>query len=281
MLPPIKIKILERDKNMSLSSITPIKIRIKEIKESGFYHAESTPIKIKICDRNKNMEQSYENKQAKVREKNGKIVIKNKKDILDTDQILEYLSNDYIKPIRIKISTLNLVYDWLYDLWLKFNFSALIQAEYILVVSYGKFVAKLLSKAAIFQTFSTFWGRPRFTLKLKHTIELALDIFKVEGLHSAIKFKQIVAGFTKITEYNLPPIRVITDVPEITDTIIYDVAPKTIEDMLGTPDDSGGKLGQFILGQSKLSNMEWNTVEDIIDNNDIHSLLYKKTARIE
>lgn len=281
MLPPIKIKILERDKDMSLSNIAPIKIRIKEIKDSGFYHTESTPIKIKICDRNKNMEQSYENKQAKVREKNGKIVIKNKKDILDTDQILEYLSNDYIKPIRIKISTLNLVYDWLYDLWLKFNFSALIQAKYISVVSYGKFVAKLFSKAVIFQTFSTFWGRPRFTLKLKHAIELALDIFKVEGLHSAIKFKQIVTGFTKITEYSLPPIRVITDVPEITDTIIYDITPKTIEDILGTPDNSGGKLGQFILGQSKLSNMEWNTIEDIISNDDIHGLLYKKTARIE
>lgn len=179
---------------MSLSNIAPIKIRIKEIKDSDFYHTESTPIKIKICDRNKNMEQSYENKQAKVREKNGKIVIKNKKDILDTDQILEYLSNDYIKPIRIKISTLNLVYDWLYDLWLKFNFSALIQAKYILVVSYGKFVATLFNKAVIFQTFSTFWGRPKFTLKLKHTIELALDIFKVEGLKIAIRFKQRVSG---------------------------------------------------------------------------------------
>ena len=112
MLPPIRIKLPDRNQDMSLHHQSPIKIKVKEIKKNAASDYQ-IPIKIKICDRDKDMGQAYEKRQARVREKDGKIVIKYKEDILETDETLEYLSNDYIKPIRIKLSTLDLVYTWL------------------------------------------------------------------------------------------------------------------------------------------------------------------------
>lgn len=277
MLPPIKIKLLDRDADMSLSNISPIKIRIREIKSTNDKQ-DSVPIKIKICDRNKNMEQAYQRRQAKVREKDGRIVVKYKEDILATDQILEYLSNDYIKPIRIKLSTLDLVYNWLYELLFKFNFLAYIRERYAIVVMYGKFFTKLFTKARIFDTFSYFWGSPRFILKFRDIIAEALDIFKVEGLRSAFKFKNVLHGFTSMTE--TIETKIVTHVPHISETIIYDIRPKTIVDMLGTEEVAGDKLGEFILGQSTLAT-GGNSIEDIIANNNIRGLLYKKVPRVE
>lgn len=95
MLPPIKIKLPDRNYDMSLYQV---------------------PIKIRICDRDKNMGRSYEKRQVKVREKDGKVVIKYKEDVLKTDKILEYLSNDYIKPIIIKLSIIDFAYVSLHKL---------------------------------------------------------------------------------------------------------------------------------------------------------------------
>lgn len=257
MLPPIKIKLPDRNKDVSLHELTPIKIRVKEIK-NNIVSDYQVPIKIKICDRDKDMGQSYEKRQAKVREKNGRVLVKYKEDILETDEILEYLSNDYVKPIRIKLSTLDLVYTWLYELLFKFNFAAIIEAGMAVVVMHGKFVAKILFSSTIFETLTKQFGKPRFALVFKHIIAEALDIFKVEGLNASFKFKNSISGTTKITEKQLGYGALVFKSTNVSKSAVYIVEKRTIEDLtIGTIGD------QFS------------------DDKTIYDILYKKTITQE
>lgn len=230
MLPPIKIRLADRNQDMSFHEQVPIKIRVKEIKKntaSGY----QIPIKVKICDRDKDMGQSYEKRQAKVREKDGKIVVKYKEDILATDEILEYLSNDYIKPIRIKLSTLDLVYTWLYELIFKFDFMARIEAGMAIVVMYGKFVAKLLFFDNIFETLVKNFGIVKSSLIFKHIIAKALDIFKVEGLKIFLKFNYKLSGTVKILQKEIDCGTLKFEDTNITKSAVYIKEKRTIEDL--------------------------------------------------
>lgn len=230
MLPPIKIKLPDRNQDMSLHHQSPIKIKVKEIKKNAASDYQ-IPIKIKICDRDKDMGQAYEKRQAKVREKDGKIVIKYKEDILETDEILEYLSNDYIKPIRIKLSTLDLVYTWLYELLFKFNFIARIEAHMAIVIMYCKFVIKLLFFDNIFETLVKNFGEPKFTLIFKHIIAEALDIFKVDGLKILLKFNHKSSGTVKILQKEIDYGNLKFKSPDVTKSAVYIKEKCTIEDL--------------------------------------------------
>lgn len=244
MLPPIKIKLLDRDKDMNLSQINPVKVKVREIKNNEQNLSFAHPIKVKICDRDKNMGTAYENKKAKVREKDGTILVKDKRDILETDQILEFLSNDYVKPIRIKISTLDLVYNWLYDLLFKFNFAATILAGFAIVIQFGRFVTKLFFRMISPNALAVSYGKPRWVLKFWSSVEEALDIFKVEGLLNIIKFKVEAKTLVTITEdnVNFDPLK-FKSAP-ITKSAVYLTKKRTIEELTtGTIEDqfSGDK----------------------------------------
>lgn len=230
MLPPIKIKLPDRNQDMSLHHQSPIKIKVKEIKKNTTSDYQ-VPIKIKICDRDKDMGQAYEKRQAKVKEKDGKVVIKYKEDILETDEILEYLSNDYIKPIRIKLSTIDLVYTWLYELLFRFDFMARIEAHMAIVIMYGRFVIKLLFFDNIFETLVKNFGSPRFALVFKHIIAKALDIFKVEGLKILLKFNHKLSGTVKILQKEIDYGTIKFKSPDITRSAVYIREKRTIEDL--------------------------------------------------
>lgn len=237
MLPPIKIRLPDRNQDMSFHEQVPIKIRVKEIKKNTVSDFQ-VPIKVKICDRDKDMGQSYEKRQAKVREKDGKIVVKYKEDILATDEILEYLSNDYIKPIRIKLSTLDLVYTWLYDLLFKFNFVTKIEAHMAIVIMHGKFVTRLLFFDKIFETLVKGFGSTRFTLVFKHIIAEALDIFKVEGLKIILKFNHKSSGTVRILQKEINYGTLKFKSPDVTRSAVYIKEKRTIEDLTtGTIED--------------------------------------------
>lgn len=64
-----------------------------------------SPIKIKICDRDQDMSLHSEEKYAKVKEKKAPdvVIVKPIDKILLTDEVLEYLSGNYIAPIIIRI----------------------------------------------------------------------------------------------------------------------------------------------------------------------------------
>lgn len=230
MLPPIKIKLPDRNQDMSLHHQSPIKIKVKEIKKNTTSDYQ-VPIKIKICDRDKDMGRAYEKRQAKVKEKDGKVVIKYKEDILETDEILEYLSNDYIKPIRIKLSTIDLVYTWLYELLFRFDFMARIEAHMAIVIMYGKFVIKLLFFDNIFETLVKNFGSPRFALVFKHIIAEALDIFKVEGLKILLKFNYKFSGTVKILQKGIDYGTLKFKSPDVTKSAVYIREKRTIGDL--------------------------------------------------
>mgnify|MGYP006959748536 FL=1 len=237
MLPPIRIKLPDRNQDMSLHHQSPIKIKVKEIKKNATSDYQ-IPIKIRICDRDKDMGQAYEKRQAKVREKDGKVVIKYKEDILETDEILEYLSNDYIKPIRIKLSTLDLVYTWLYELIFRFNFMTKIESHMAIVVMYGKFVIKLLFFDNIFKALVKNFGIIKSSFIFKHIIAEALDIFKVDGLKILLEFNHKSSGTVKILQKEIDYGTLKFKSPDVTKSAVYRREKRTIGDLAtGTIED--------------------------------------------
>lgn len=152
------------------------------------------PIKIQIAGRDKYMRQSYETQQAKVERQDGTIAIIDRKDILPTDTVIEYLSNDYIKPLRIKLFDIDVVYAMWMKLVLIFNYGNNIKEKFTLVYQYGKPKHKLITIGAIYQALTENEAKLISSIKFVDKIVLALDIFKVEGLKIAIRVKQKVSG---------------------------------------------------------------------------------------
>nr|DAG85751.1 MAG TPA: hypothetical protein [Caudoviricetes sp.] len=152
------------------------------------------PIKIQIAGRDKYMRQQYETQQVKVERKDGTIAIIDRKDILFSDRIIEYLSNDYIKPLRIKLFDIDIVYAILMKLVLIFNYANNIKEKFTLVHQYGRPRHRLITVGRVHQTLTEDEAKPISSVKFIDRIVLALDIFKVEGLKIAIRFKQRVSG---------------------------------------------------------------------------------------
>ena len=291
MLPPIKIKLFDF-KNQEKINLLPIKIKIvdKDIVSiirpssslgnfiiglssinnsivntysSNEISSDIQPIKIKICDRDKNMSLYSEKKYAKVKESvdSDMTIIKPIDEILLTDKVIEYLPNHYIAPIVIKIPDLDISYAWLRDLWLRFNFSAIIKESFIVIQLVGRFVNRIKFKSNIFDTYMFHWGEPRFTLKFKDVIQTALDIFKVDGLRHSFKFKNDLIGVTLVSSTATTKIAFKT--PSISETIIYDIYPKTIGDIVGS-DSEGHTIG-----------------DEFLDDKTIYDIIYKKVPRVE
>ena len=152
------------------------------------------PIKIQIAGRDKYMRQQYETQQVKVEKKDGTIAIIDRKDILSTDRVIEYLSNDYIKPLRIKLFDIDIVYAMLMKLTLIFNYANSIREKFAMVYQYGSPRHRLVTIGKVYQTLVENGTKPISSVKFIDRIVLALDIFKVEGLKIAIRFKQRVSG---------------------------------------------------------------------------------------
>lgn len=150
------------------------------------------PIKIQIAGRDKYMRQQYETQQVKVEKKDGTIAIIDRKDILSTDRVVEYLSNDYIKPLRIKLFDIDIVYAMLMKLTLIFTNS--IREKFAMVYQYGSPRHRLVTIGRVYQTLAKNGAEPISSVKFIDRIVLALDIFKVEGLKITIRFKQRVSG---------------------------------------------------------------------------------------
>lgn len=152
------------------------------------------PIKIQIAGRDKYMRQQYETQQVKVEKKDGTIAIIDRKDILSTDRVIEYLSNDYIKPLRIKLFDIDIVYAMLMKPTLIFNYANSIREKFAMVYQYGSPRHRLVTIGRMYQTLVENGTKPISSVKFIDRIVLALDIFKVEGLKIAIRFKQRVSG---------------------------------------------------------------------------------------
>ena len=183
------------------------------------------PIKIKICERDKNMNLRPKKRQVKVEQIDGTVVIKNEDDVLKTDFILEYLVNDYIQPIKIRLEDFNIVYSAgaLARFWFKHRIIHGVISAYI------NFRTKTRQKAKIDRTLHVYYGLPQcaYYTKIREISNMTLgeiskytisqithkgaltfiskivtpySIFKVDGLKDRIKTKHELRAISKIFE---------------------------------------------------------------------------------
>lgn len=236
------------------------------------------PIKIQIAGRDKYMRQQYETQQAKVERKDGTIVIIDRKDILSTDRVIEYLSNDYIKPLRIKLFDIDIVYAILMKLVLIFNYANNIKEKFTLVYQYGKPRHRLITIGRIYQTLSKNWAEPISSVKFIDRIVLALDIFKVEGLKIAIRFNEKVSGLQKYYNTILLRLQIKIKIKDVT-RVIYG---KIIEKLkIRIKIDKPVMFYYAVLGDMdyvKIKDIADKNIEDISDET-IEELTHSKVIR--
>lgn len=233
------------------------------------------PIKIQIAGRDKYMRQQYETQQAKVERKDGTIVIIDRKDILSTDRVIEYLSNDYIKPLRIKLFDIDIVYAILMKLVLIFNYANNIKEKFTLVHQYGRPRHKLITIGRIYQTLSKNWAEPISSVKFIDRIVLALDIFKVEGLKIAIRFNKKVSGLQVYYNTILSRLQIKIKIRDIT-RVIYGKIIEKLKTQIKI--DKSVMLYYAILEEMdyvKIKDIADKTIEDISDKT-IEELTHSK-----
>lgn len=235
------------------------------------------PIKIHIAGRDKYMRQQYETQQAKVERKDGTIAIIDRKDILPTDKVIEYLSNDYIKPLRIKLFDIDIVYAILMKLVLIFNYANSIKEKFTLVHQYGRPRHRLITIGRIYQTLSKNWTEPISSVKFIDRVVLALDIFKVDGLKIAIRFNEKVYGLQVYYNTILSRLQVKIKIRDVI-RVIYG---KIIEKLkIQTKIDKPVMLCYAILeemGYIKIKDIADKTIEDI-SNKTIEELTHSKVV---
>lgn len=235
------------------------------------------PIKIHIAGRDKYMRQQYETQQAKVERKDGTIAIIDRKDILLTDKVIEYLSNDYIKPLRIKLFDIDIVYVILMKLVLIFNYANNIKEKFTLVYQHGRPRHKLVTIGRIYQTLSKNWAEPISSVKFIDRVVLALDIFKVEGLKIAIRFNEKVYGLQVYYNTILSRLQVKIKIRDVI-RVIYG---KIIEKLkIQTKIDKPVMLYYAILEEMdyiKIKDIADKTIEDISDKT-IEELTHSKVV---
>ena len=235
------------------------------------------PIKIQIAGRDKYMRQQYETQQAKVERKDGTIAIIDRKDILPTDKVIEYLSNDYIKPLRIKLFDIDIVYAILMKLVLIFNYANSIKEKFTLVHQYGRPRHRLITIGRIYQTLSKNWAEPISSVKFIDRVVLALDIFKVEGLKIAIRFNEKVYGLQVYYNTILSRLQVKIKIRDVM-RVIYG---KIIEKLkIQTKIDKPVTLYYAILKEMdyiRIKDIADKTIEDISDKT-IEELTHSKVV---
>lgn len=235
------------------------------------------PIKIHIAGRDKYMRQQYETQQAKVERKDGTIAIIDRKDILPTDKVIEYLSNDYIKPLRIKLFDIDIVYAILMKLVLIFNYANSIKEKFTLVHQYGRPRHRLITIGRIYQTLSKNWTEPISSVKFIDRVVLALDIFKVEGLKIAIRFNEKVSGLQVYYNTILSRLQVKIKIRDVTQ-VIYGKIIEKLKTRIKI--DKPVMLYYAILEEidyAKIKDIADKTIEDISDKT-IEELTHSKVA---
>lgn len=189
------------------------------------------PIKVKICDRNKNMLQSYGDKSARVETRDGKILIKKQENILPTDKILTYISNDYIRPIKIAIIDLDIILAFLSGKLARLAFFCQINADGVLIFRFGRFAFKLSFLHKVENGLVNTFGKIHEKILLKSIAKNATSIFWISTKTVSYLFKQNIKATTIINEkYTIPqPIKF--NIPQIINTIVYTLYYKTIKDI--------------------------------------------------
>lgn len=191
-----------------------------------------SPIKIKICDRDYHMNTSYGEREVRVETIDGIVMIKKKEDILPTDRIISYISNDFVQPIKIKIVDLNIVYAFLLGAVARVAFHAGIQKVYLFILNYGKFVSKLAFFSKTDEAFFKYYMQSKTSLYTDVESYDSFSKYTISMKPSKIKVRFLSKMTTKISEGYLPLERVCIGIQKIADVIITKTTYKNIKDII-------------------------------------------------
>nr|DAF38688.1 MAG TPA: hypothetical protein [Caudoviricetes sp.] len=190
-----------------------------------------SPIKIKICDRDYHMNTSYGEREARVETVDGVVVIKKKEDILPTDRIISYISNDFIQPIKIKIVDLNIVYAFLLGAVARVAFYCGVQKTYLFILSYGKFVSKLAFFSETDRAFFKYYMQSEIPLYSKIESYDSFSKYTVSMKSPKIKVRFLSKMTTRVSEGYLPLEKVGIGIQKIANVIITKITYKKIKDI--------------------------------------------------
>lgn len=189
------------------------------------------PIKVKICDRNKDMLQAYGDKSARVETQDGKIVIKKQEDILPTDRVLTYIPNDYIQPIKVVIIDLDIIFAFLSGELARIAFFCQINTDGVLILRFGKFAFKLNFLHKIEYGLVKAFGKLDEKILFKSTAKNSTSIFWITAKAMSHLFEQDIKATTIINEKYTVPQPIKFNIPQIVNAIVYTLYYKTIGDI--------------------------------------------------
>nr|DAE24559.1 MAG TPA: hypothetical protein [Siphoviridae sp. ctyvQ1] len=188
------------------------------------------PIKIKICDRDQNMATAYGGKRARVETQEGQIVIKDEDAILKTDRVISFIPNDFISPIKIKIINLNIIYAFLESELARIAFFAQIEYRTHQLLEFCKFKSSVAFHDILKTVLTKTSGKIHEKNTLKGFCR-ALSIFVDSKQTAFFRFEQNVKGIRMLNEKLLPNQSMIMRVVNISETIILSSHYKTIGDI--------------------------------------------------
>lgn len=239
------------------------------------------PIKVKICDRNTNMQQAHGDKSAKVETQDGKFVIKKKENILPTDRVITYIPNDYVQPIKIKILDLDIVFAFLSGELARLAFYLKIFKWSVFVKNFGKFNAKFKFFSFIKETLAKSFGKPIGKFAWNIVVQ-ATSIFRISAKATSEYFLTKIRATVRINEKYIDPQSTGFYIPPIIYSMVYIITKRTIGDITqGTIEEQflddktiydilyirtqayPPVLGEFILGQAMLgTSIQKTTVKE-------------------
>lgn len=188
------------------------------------------PIKVKICDRNTNMQQAHGDKSAKVETQDGRFVIKKKENILPTDRVITYIPNDYVQPIKIKILDLDIIFAFLSGELARLAFYLKIFKWSVFIKNFGKFNAKFKFFSFIKETLTKSFGKPigKFTWNI---IVQATSIFRISAKATSEYFLTKIRATVRVNEKYIDPQSIGFYIPPIIYSTIYIITKRTIGDI--------------------------------------------------
>lgn len=205
------------------------------------------------------MNTSYGDREARVETVDGTVVIKKKGDILPTDRIISYISNDFVQPIKIKITDLNIIYAFLLGAVARVAFYCGVQKKYLFILNYGKLVSKLFFFSETDNTFVEYHMNPKSLLYTNIESYNSFSKYAISMKPSKIKIRFLSRATTRVSEGYLPLEKIGIGVQKIADVIITKISYKRIKDI------TQNTLEQDFFGNKTIDNL----IEEAIDTASI------------
>lgn len=201
------------------------------------------------------MNTSYGERKVRVETVDGNFIIKKKEEILPTDRIISYISNDYIQPIKIKIVDLNIILAFLLGAVARIAFYAGINKGKLFILSYGKFKSSIKLFTETYKALFKYNMEYIASLTSYTVLYNSFSLYKINIKPSKLSTDILMKVTTRILEKYIPIEKVRIGIQTITDVIVSKITYKKIKDI------TQGTIEQDILGDKTI----FDLIEEIAD----------------